>query len=899
MPNIDACTPDQKKRIKNLYKAIDTFQNSKPIKVLSEAQGKSSTILFKDYYRNVTGLDFDYDVKPDLKTINKLNRKIGQLEKKMQSTPNKFQEWFYLPEAIMRKNPITKRIFEGFVKAGNFYRGNTERYSNNLGHIVRNIDIAIKEKDVSAKWGTTAKNASRRLRLLEKEYQSYLSAGDFEKADAFYDNNLADLGGNKDSQLKILDNAYKLFSDPSEIVKKDVYGTALVEAASVWHGSKGKKGMKDRLWSILKSGLNDYSAVIRLTKKDDWGFEGTERAIKKMLDNFEYQENYFPTQVLDIFPAISKLNEGIFANKSIDGKRKFDPEEAKEYVENMIKDISSNLKQSGNTFAASKKSVTRHSKNVIDIIDTYTKNVIKFNYMARMTRRTAEGLQAIGNMYGNDYDNHLNFMQNYLKDTHATATGLNNGNSSLRSFSRAATAWGYLSKLGLNVRGAARNATQSIQNYIWFGRKGISDSLAYIKAENLEDQLNEAMKQEGVFFVNIGELSGDNKLFSDVVMKNGKAVFETDSFMNRFNEKMESAAQKLSDIPVIGMQRVENWNRQLTFKIAFAQEYKRLMSNDALVKDTLKKAGKITDDTKGAEVASIIKKRVAKRAQRFASNMTNELHYDYSRYAKAKAVRGPITSVLGQFSTYGLNFINYQAKIAKGAKNSVMEGRWNSPETRRAIRLGMTYLIINSIIDPLTNTTTSNLIQNDTYERIKQLHAWLSGDEEERKRTFFGKGPLLGTFGGPFLGDLINIGNVAGFVNMDEDSFLSYVGAHQSLPENAKDGKMKELIRTLNPQVHRSFYNTIPRMINGMTIPTAMGQELALYKDPEASKLKKQFANSAALRMMPDPIKDYLTPKDVKEERQKKQTDFWAYGSPKQTNNNLDDVFRLLQERQD
>ena len=565
----------------------------------------------------------------------------------------------------------------------------------------------------------------------------------------------------------------------------------------------------------------------------------------------------------------------------------------------MIKDISSNLKQSGNTFAASKKSVTRHSKNVIDIIDTYTKNVIKFNYMARMTRRTAEGLQAIGNMYGNDYDNHLNFMQNYLKDTHATATGLNNGNSSLRSFSRAATAWGYLSKLGLNVRGAARNATQSIQNYIWFGRKGISDSLAYIKAENLEDQLNEAMKQEGVFFVNIGELSGDNKLFSDVVMKNGKAVFQTDSFMNRFNEKMESAAQKLSDIPVIGMQRVENWNRQLTFKIAFAQEYKRLMSNDALVKDTLKKAGKITDDTKGAEVASIIKKRVAKRAQRFASNMTNELHYDYSRYAKAKAVRGPITSVLGQFSTYGLNFINYQAKIAKGAKNSVMEGRWNSPETRRAIRLGMTYLIINSIIDPLTNTTTSNLIQNDTYERIKQLHAWLSGDEEERKRTFFGKGPLLGTFRGPFLGDLINIGNVAGFVNMDEDSFLSYVGAHQSLPENAKDGKMKELIRTLNPQVHRSFYNTIPRMINGMTIPTAMGQELALYKDPEASKLKKQFANSAALRMMPDPIKDYLTPKDVKEERQKKQTDFWAYGSPKQTNNNLDDVFRLLQERQD
>ena len=45
MPNIDACTPDQKKRIKNLYKAIDTFQNSKPIKVLSEKTSGKVSIL--------------------------------------------------------------------------------------------------------------------------------------------------------------------------------------------------------------------------------------------------------------------------------------------------------------------------------------------------------------------------------------------------------------------------------------------------------------------------------------------------------------------------------------------------------------------------------------------------------------------------------------------------------------------------------------------------------------------------------------------------------------------------------------------------------------------------------------------------------------------------------------
>ena len=70
-------------------------------------------------------------------------------------------------------------------------------------------------------------------------------------------------------------------------------------------------------------------------------------------------------------------------------------------------------------------------------------------------------------------------------------------------------------------------------------------------------------------------------------------------------------------------------------------------------------------------------------------------------------------------------------------------------------------------------------------------------------------------------------------------------------------------------------------MINGMTIPTAIAQELALYKDPEASEIKKKFANSAALRMMPDPVRDYLTPKDVKDERESKGTDFWGYGNKK------------------
>jgi hypothetical protein len=874
------CTAPMQKRVDELHKSVDKWWGSKAIEALSKTNKKSPAVFFKDFYRNVTDLDFDFDPVPDLKVINKFNRKIDQLEKKMKKgAPNKFMEFFYLPEVLMSKNPITKGVFNGFVQAGNYFRGQTEKHSTNLDHIVRNLDLAMKQIDGSNRWGSSVKKADKKIRELERKYQQKLTNND-PFATEFYEEHLARLGEGKngDVRLKVMQNAYDLFADPSLIKNQskaiNKYGTALVEAASIWHGN-----MRDDLWGILNRGLKDYVSVIRTVKRKEWGYDGVEKAITDMMDKFKWEENYFPTQLLDIFPALTKFTSGMMDSKS------FNPVEGKQTLDTMIEQVSSNLSRPGSTFAKESLTSGRSSHNVIDIIDTYTKNVVRFNYMARTTKNTIEGLKSLQKMEGGEFDSHLNFMKNYLKDTHATATGINSGNTALRSFSRAATSWGFISKLGLNFRSAARNATQSLQNYVWFGAKGVSDAMKYMKSDEMKKMLEESMREEGVFFVNIEELSGANKLFSETIMVDGKVQFKNPSVGSTINSGLEKVAKTLGK----PMQWVENKiNRQLTFKLSFASEYKRLMENDNIVRQKLKKH--IADNTDAEIVMKQVKEEVRKKAQIFARNLTKELHYEYSSFAKAKAVRGPIGSVLGQFTTYSMNFLNYQVQIAKNAKDPFMQGQWKSPEVQRAVRLGMTYFVIQSILQPMFNTTVSNLIQNDTQERLGQLHAWLSGDEDERKKAFFGKGPLISTLGGPFLSDMLNIGNIAGFIDMDKDSFLSYLGAHQDFADLSKDDKVKEFARVLNTQLHRTFYSTIPKFINGASMPTIAGNELALYPDKEQTAVSKKLHDAVTSPLMPDPIKDYFTPSNNK--KQTKGTDFWKHAK----SNNTDELQALLDQ---
>ena len=421
------------------------------------------------------------------------------------------------------------------------------------------------------------------------------------------------------------------------------------------------------------------------------------------------------------------------------------------HINDMAQKISDNLKLDGNVFEKGAESPTRVSKNVLSIIDTYAKGATRFNYSARITRETVQALQDLHKMEGKLRDDHIDFLANYVNDTHGSALGLDMRQSKFGKIARAITSWQFMSKLGFNVRGAARNATQSLQNYIYFGYKGLKEYNRFDKGKTYNKMLAEAMQEHGVFFTNLEELAMPAEFLPSTKMVDGQLVEVAPTRSDKFTHFLEGVA-KTSGKP---MQWVENnINRSLTFKIAFSKMYNELNSRkDILEKDIVK--DKTWDD---ATITDKINNEIKTRSSRFAANMVKELHYEYSPIAKPKALRTAPGSVLGQFSTYSINFFNYQRKIASEGLDSVLSREWNSEQAWRMYRLGMTYVAIDAMISPLFSTDIGKLVQNDTKDRIKQLYTWFTGTDAERKKTFFGKGPALGTFGGPFVSDLITIG---------------------------------------------------------------------------------------------------------------------------------------------
>ena len=87
---------------------------------------------FKDVYFDVTGRDFDFGELPSLKDVASLDRAIIKYSKNIKKIPTPLGTQFKLPEAILKKNPITKSFFEAIYIASNHYRGRIQEHGSNF-----------------------------------------------------------------------------------------------------------------------------------------------------------------------------------------------------------------------------------------------------------------------------------------------------------------------------------------------------------------------------------------------------------------------------------------------------------------------------------------------------------------------------------------------------------------------------------------------------------------------------------------------------------------------------------------------------------------------------------------------------------------------------------------------
>jgi len=185
----------------------------------------------------------------------------------------------------------------------------------------------------------------------------------------------------------------------------------------------------------------------------------------------------------------------------------------------------------------------------------------------------------------------------------------------------------------------------------------------------------------------------------------------------------------------------------------------------------------------------------------------------------------------------------------KRAKSDVVEGDFAGANFQKAMRYSFIYFLAPVIASAITGIEFGNLIENDTKRRAEELGAWMFGDEEQRKRAFYGRGPVMGNIGAPVMSDLLTIGQLMQFVNMEDDSMLALLSGYEDMSGISGDRRAYEKTRLINTALARYLYREVPQIVKG-NIGWAAQSELGLYRSKKGKQVQESVMSADVARAL-------------------------------------------------
>ena len=868
------CTPvskDFEARQESLEKIGQKFVNNSVVKQFDKG---THTSMFKKLVYQVT--DMEYRL-PKVEELKLLNRIVDREIKRVGKDRGKFAELLYLPQEIYGDIPFLKKWYKDVQRSSLVLKGNTQEFNNGLNQIINLLKPAASNQGYKEsffeKVGLDSKRLQRELTNKYKKFNKLQQEGKREDAQRYYETEIQDFVTKGEG--RVLQLFHELASMPAPEyklkVREEKYAD-VVPAVQVWRGESGLGGLQKKGKDILVSGLRTFRNVLNQRKEEYSSkldnFDAAYKQIDNLVKRFEtgelQKDGYFPVLTFDILPTLSKASAKIY-NKS-DIKQN---QEGVDLIAKVGDLLESNIYMNKNMREQGR--VDSHiDYNVIPLIHSYGNSVSRFNYSIYNASKFIEAMHKMSDLMQKNnnpqLEKKLNFLKNYMSDTYSIIDGSKFAEKPMMTdVARGITAYEFGSKLGLNIRGAARNATQSLFNWVYFGNKGISEYREALGNADMRLRIEKGLKNNGILFPEIAEVYGSKLTKTEYDAKTGTYREVVDlSMSDNILSRMESIAETLGK----PMSWVENRiNRRLTFGIAYAKSF-NVDANNARLMRKLFENKYIRSNRNNVEKYKELEKDSAryekeynevleKRAENFANDMTNNIHFDYSMPGKSKILTTPIGSVLGQFQHYGINFFNLQRKIVRDGTDAVFTGQWSNPAAYRMYRLGLMYTVINGMLAPMLNINTGNLIQNDTYERLSSYYK--SIDEETRKEQFFGKGPLIGTLGGPFISDAIGLFNVMGLYEMDSDSMLSYLAGYEEMANDTDYSE--EILQILNPGARRFIKQTVPSWQAGENLGSMFMGEFSLYPTKQSKERKEAILGFLGIdldKKKPEPIKTIM-----------------------------------------
>ena len=176
--------------------------------------------------------------------------------------------------------------------------------------------------------------------------------------------------------------------------------------------------------------------------------------------------------------------------------------------------------------------------------------------------------------------------------------------------------------------------------------------------------------------------------------------------------------------------------------------------------------------------------------------------------------------------------------------NEGFRNKYWGQNSAKMMRMGIIYFMAPALAQALSGWNWTNLIEHDTERKAKQLFTLFTGDDDEIQKAFYGRGVATGFVGAPFISDILALGHLNEFWNMDEDSLMALITGYEDYARVSGDRKAYEILHILNGQLGRLMYRTGPMVVNGEGAK-AVQFELGLYPDKETKEFREGLAQSS------------------------------------------------------
>ena len=489
-----------------------------------------------------------------------------------------------------------------------------------------------------------------------------------------------------------------------------------------------------------------------------------------------------------------------------------------------------------------------YSRNFIDVIKGYVQDVNRFNTTAFMDDVLVRSRNKIHDLHRTKVDgqesNYARNISDTVLDLYNAANGTTQLSESTQSIVRGMLAFEFTSKMGLSLRSAARNSTQRLLDYIHFGKRIWNSAKEELERMSLfgdlEKDVNSSidtiLKDAGLLFEETtpelleSTIKASPSLYKlRTIDKNGNITYNKESLSGKFANTSSKIATFTSGLH----RRIENANRRHTFKIAYGQMHKLLRTSTEWQSQEARNLEGLSDTARESKV----KQKMKKISERYAKNMVIANHFDYADYAKSKFMRGgplEIGRFMFQFQHYSMEFLEKNIAIAKEtagdweAFKQDKDFKWSDAEgLHKSVRMAIAYFMAPAALMALIPVNMGNLIEHDTWERLKQWATLFTGDPEEVKEAFYGKGALLANMG-PLVSDAVDFGIAFDLINADLDGIADILVGVNTYTNDTNITDSGRKVKILNTFSQRFYERHFPMIARG-NIGMAFQQELGLY----------------------------------------------------------------------